>query len=659
LKKDKFDMKKALVPTIIGIVITFIFSAFVVIKFVPLERLELLLYDVRYYIHGKKSPLQEVVIVGIDDKSIEKIGRWPWDRSRIASIIDSLSNMGAKVIVMDIIFSEPWKDDDMLSASMKKAGNVILPIVFDFKGEKSKITGEILYDSSFPMVRNSGNFKIFPPISANKVLLPLNKFSTVAKTLGHINMIPDKDGILRWEIMAIEFDGEIFPSISLQAARVAQNLPMEAMTLKATDGIQLGNAFVPTDFWGRALIRYYGPTGTTPQISAIDILQNKVDPSKIKDKIVLIGATAIGIYDLRVTPTGIMPGVEKHANVITSILRKDFILRITNLTNIIIIIISGVIFTLLIVRLKALFGAMLSFIFIGALYGISHYFFFAKNLWIDLSYSGSTVLIIYFVITAYRYATEERYAKRIRGMFSSYVTERVVNELIKNPSLAKLGGERREITVMFSDVRGFTTFSEKHSPEQVVQILNEYLGEMTDIIFQWEGTLDKFVGDEIVAFWGAPLPQENHAELAVKCTLHMKKRLNELHAKWESEGRESLYAGFGINTGDVIVGNIGAEGKKMDYTVIGDNVNLGARVEGLTRKYDSDIIITESTLDKLRGLIAEDKSWKIKVEGLDRVAVKGKAEPVAIYALSALTEGKECLIIECSEEKEVVKFNEK
>ena len=652
-------MKKTLIPTIIGIVVTLIFSAFAVFKFVPLERLELLVYDVRYHLHGKGAPLKEVVIVGIDDKSLEKIGRWPWDRSRVASIIDSLNDMGAKAIVMDIIFSEPWKDDNVLAASIKKAGNVILPIVFDFKSEKSKITDDVLYDSSFPIVRNSANFKIFPPISANKVLVPLNQFSTVAKTLGHINMIPDKDGVLRWEIMAIELDGEVFPSISLQAARIAQDLSMEAMTLKATDGIQLGNSFVPTDFWGRMLIRYYGPEGTTPQISALDILQNKVDPAKIKGKIVLIGATAVGIYDLRVTPTGIMPGVEKHANVITSILRKDFIFRITNLTNILIILISGIIFSVLIVRLKALFGALLSFVFIGALYLITNYFFFEKNLWIDLSYTGSNLIITYFAITAYRYATEERYAKRIRGMFSSYVTERVVNELIKNPSLAKLGGERREITVMFSDVRGFTTFSEKHSPEQVVHILNEYLGEMTDIIFQWEGTLDKFVGDEIVAFWGAPLPQENHAELAVKCTLHMTKRLNELHAKWESEGREPLYAGFGINTGEVIVGNIGAEGKKMDYTVIGDNVNLGARVEGLTRKYNSDMIITEATLDKIRSLIAEDKSWKIKVEGLDRVAVKGKAEPVAIYAVSELAEGEECTVIECSVEKEVVKFNEK
>lgn len=651
-------MRKTLLPTIIGIVLTLIFTGLALIKFIPLERLELLLYDVRYHIRGKGAPPKEVVIVGIDDNSLEKIGRWPWDRSRVASMIDTLKDMGAKVIVMDVIFSEPWKDDDVLSASIKKAGNVILPIVFDFKGEKSKISEDILYDSSFPIVRNAGNFKIFPPISANKTLLPLAKFSTVAKTLGHINMIPDKDGVLRWEVMGVEFDGEVFPSISLQAARVFMGLSMEAMTLKAAEGIQLGDISIPTDFWNRTLIRYCGPGGTTEHISALDIIENKVEPSRIKDKIALIGATAVGIYDLRVTPTGIMSGVEKHANVIASILHKDFILKITNLTNIIIIFISGIVFLLLIIRLKAVFGAILSFVFIVFLYLITHYFFFQRNLWIDLSYSGGNILVTYLVITAYRYATEERYARRIRGMFSSYVTEKVVNELIKNPDLAKLGGERREITVLFSDVRGFTTFSEKHQPEQVVTILNEYLGEMTDIIFQWDGTLDKFVGDEIVAFWGAPLPQEKHAELAVKCALHMVGRLTELQTKWESEGRDALRAGFGINTGDMIVGNIGAEGKKMDYTVIGDNVNLGARVEGLTRKYDADVIITEATLDKIRGVIAEDKLWKLKVEGLDLVVVKGKAKPVAIYGVQTLREDEESLIIEC-EAKEVVQMTEK
>ncbi|MCX7966154.1 MAG: adenylate/guanylate cyclase domain-containing protein [Syntrophorhabdaceae bacterium] len=652
-------MRKKIIPISIGILISIIFSIFAVIKPLPLEHLEQLIYDTRYKVRGRGTPPPEIVIAAIDDRSLEKIGRWPWERARIAQVIDRLVAMGAKVIMVDIIFSEPARDDGVLASSIKSAGNVILPIVFDFKGEKKKITEEFLYDNVFPIVRNSDYFKIFPPLSAHSALLPVKELINATKTLGYINMFPDKDGVLRWEVLTVEFDGEIFPSIDLQTARMYMGLPIESMILRATQGIQLGDKFIPTDFWGRALIHYYGPEGTFPYISIVDILDGRVNPSTIKDKIVLIGATAVGIYDLRVTPTSAaMPGIEKHASVIASILRQDFIYKITNLTNILIILISGIIFTILIVQLKAIFGAIFALLFIGALSLMSYYFFFWKNLWITLSYSTINILITYFFITAYRYATEERYAKRIRGMFSSYVTEKVVNELIKNPNLAKLGGERKEVTVLFSDIRGFTTFSEKHGPEEVVKILNEYLGEMTNIIFKWDGTLDKFVGDEIVAFWNAPIPQENHAELAVKCALHMVRRLKELQQKWISEGKTPLDAGYGINTGEVIVGNIGAEGKKMDYTVIGDNVNLGARVEGLTRKYNTNIIITESTFEKIKDKILDGTIWHIRVKGLDKVAVKGKTKPVEIYEVVEVAKDQPSEIIEL-EEKEVVTFTEK
>jgi len=652
-------MKKPLIPIIIGILITFLFTTFAVVRLIPFERLELLLYDIRYHLHGKEKPPKEVVIVGIDDRSLEKIGRWPWERKRVASIIDTLKNMGAKVIVMDIILSEPSKGDDILAKSIKRAGNVILPIVFDFKDEKKKVEDDMLFDSAFPMVRKMDYLKIFPPISAHSVLLPLKNLSKGAKTLGYINMFPDKDGVLRWEVTALEYNGEIYPSIDLQAVRLFLDLPMEAMILNATEGVQLGKKFIPTDFWGRTLIYYYGPERTFQYISVLDVIEKKIEPSRIKDKIVLIGATAVGIYDLRVTPTSpAMPGIEKHASVIASFLHGDFILKVANITNVLIVLISGILFSFLIVRLRAIYGAILAFAFISIIFFIGYFLFFVKGLWIDLSYSGNNLVIIYFVITAYRYATEERYAKKIRGMFSSYVTEKLVDELIKHPDLAKLGGERREITVLFSDVRGFTTFSEKHTPEEVVAMLNEYLGEMTRIIFLWDGTLDKFVGDEIVAFWGAPVPQEDHAELALKCTFHMVRRLKELEEKWVSEGKEPLRAGFGINTGDMIVGNIGAEGKKMDYTVIGDNVNLGARVEGLTRTYNTDIIITEFTLNKTKDIIMKGTFGHVSVRGLDMVVVKGKAKPVYIYEIVSLTGGEKSVITEC-EAKEVIQFKEK
>jgi adenylate cyclase len=270
----------------------------------------------------------------------------------------------------------------------------------------------------------------------------------------------------------------------------------------------------------------------------------------------------------------------------------------------------------------------------------------------ELSYPLINIVFVYSFVTVYRYAEEEMRAKHIRAMFSSYVTEKIVNELTKNPDMAKLGGDRREVTVLFSDIKGFTTFSEKHAPEEVVSILNEYLTAMTEIIFRWEGTLDKFVGDEIVAFWGAPLPQENHAELATRCALNMVEKLKELSEKWLNEGKAPLEAGFGLNTGEVIVGNIGAEGKKMDYTVIGDHVNLGARVEALTRKYSTNILITEFTLNKIKGLVKPKNGQiigHVSVKGLERVMVKGKEKPVRIYEVKSLEPDMESRIIELEE----------
>lgn len=372
-----------------------------------------------------------------------------------------------------------------------------------------------------------------------------------------------------------------------------------------------------------------------------------------------MGATALGIYDLRVTPfSANMPGIEKHANVIASLLEGRSITKVPLITNLFILLCTGLILSILLPKLRAISGASLSFSFLFAVFLTGYYLFVKKGLWIDLSYTMVNIILVNTAITVYRYAAEERHARRIRAMFSSYVTEKVVNELIKNPSMAKLGGDRREMTVLFSDIRGFTTFSEKHAPEEVVAILNEYLGAMTEVIFRWEGTLDKFIGDAIVAFWGAPMKQENHAELAVKCALNMVKRLEELQQKWLSEGKPSLDAGIGINTGEVLVGNIGAEGKKMDYTVIEDHVNLGARVESLTRKYNTHILITEFTLNKIRDLITTGKLWRTRIHGLEKVIVKGKEKPVEIYEIESLEMGAESRIIEVEEER-VVHLKEK
>lgn len=624
-----------------------------------IEILEDKLYDYRFKIRGPIKPPQDIVIAAIDEKSLERLGRWPWSRDKIAGLVNKLNGAGASLIVFDVMFSEREINDRMLTDSINNAGNVIIPVVFDFLKD-SKASHGGLDINAYQSIVNPEVFDKCPVIPAKSVSVPIPEVSAAAMALGHINMLADGDGTLRWETMAIEYEGYLYPSIGLHAASLYLGIPREKTAFSVCKGIVLGSKrYIPTDMHGRMLINYYGPSGTFPYVSISDVLEDKIGNDVLEGKIVLIGATAKGIFDLRVTPfTAEMPGVEKHASVIASIIDGRFINAVSENVNLTILLLSGLLFSLLVSRYKALVASLITLAFCGTILLSGYLLFVQKGLWLNITYPLLNVIFIFITVTAYKYAVEEKYARRIRSMFSSYVTERVVNELIKNPGMARLGGERREITVLFSDVRGFTSFSEKHSPEDVVSILNEYLGEMTDIVFRWEGTLDKFIGDAILAFWNAPMRQDNHAELAVKCALNMVDRLEQLQRKWRDEGRPALDCGIGINTGEVIVGNIGAEGKKMDYTVIGDHVNLGSRIESLTRKYDVHIIISEYTLNRMRKQVEDGAMGHIYIGGLEKVIVKGKENPVNLYEVKSLQKDEKSVIIE-SVEKDAVKLTEK
>ena len=643
----------------IGSSITILITGLMLLNLSPINALEDRLLDYRFKIRGAVKPPKDIIIAAIDEKSIDMLGRWPWDRDIMADVLKKLKGLGVRIIVFDIIFSEAEKNDTLFSKAMTDAGNVILPVFFEFDSESDIPDEEFISDSSFVNVKNSDKFNQYNPIGAKKITTPVSELGKSAIALGYVNTFPDDDGILRWEPLVIEYNGYLYPSITLQSAVKYLKIPNKMVILEATEGIRLGETYIPTDRFGRTLINYYGTDQTFSYFSISDILDGNIKPEDFHDKIVLIGATAVGIYDLRVTPfTAAMPGVEKHANVIASIIEKKFIKSAPKLINITILLLSGLLLSLLIVRFKAFGGSAITISFLFFISLLGYYLFAQKGIWINITFPILNIFFVFISVTIYNYVAEERYAKRIRAMFSSYVTEKIVNELIKNPDMAKLGGERREITVLFSDVMGFTSFSEKHAPEEVVAILNEYLGEMTDIVLKWEGTLDKFIGDAILTFWNAPMRQENHAELAIKCALNMVGRLKELQKKWQAEGKPILDCGIGINTGEVIVGNIGAERKKMDYTVIGDHVNLGSRVESLTRKYNTHILITEFTLSKIKDLLADETIWKTEVTGLEKVIVKGKERPVGIYRVESLGHGVKSRVVEYQEGK-VVKMEEK
>ena len=484
-------------------------------------------------------------------------------------------------------------------------------------------------------------------VKADSTLPPIVELAD-ASSLGHVYIQSDRDGVLRWDILYIFYDADFYPSLPLQMSRIYLGLKMEEMTLLGGTGVRLADRLILTDLSGRVLINYLGRERTFNYISATDVLMERVPPSIFDGRAVLIGTSAIALYDTVVTPLSAnMPGVEKNASVMDNILRNSFIHKSPGIIEMAVTLVTALLLSLLLPRISAIFGAMLAFSLVLIYVAFSFYLFINHYIWLSLVYPVFNMLGIFTLQTTAKLFFEEKKAIEIRNMFSSYVTERVVNELLKNPDMAGLGGHRREITVLFSDIRGFTSYSEKRHPEEVVSILNEYLTEMTNVIFRWNGTLDKFVGDEIMAFWGAPLEQEDHAQLAVRCALDMMARLSELQEKWIAEGKEPLDIGIGVNTGDVLVGNIGAEGKKMDYTLIGDNVNLGARVEGLTRDFKTHILITEFTYEKIRdhiiteedesveGVDRQGKIGHIKIVNIEEVKVKGKNQPVMIYELSA------------------------
>jgi adenylate cyclase len=615
------------------------------------EKVEGRLYDLRVGVREKivtKQPHQNILIVYVDEKSIHEIGRWPWSRKVMADLVNKVSEGNPKVIGIDIMFSEKEdrESDGRLAQAIKKAGNVVLATGF-IVPEGKKAMGspqevpDFLWEYAFmdvpdrPEVDGETPWEEFK-VTPEKVIPPLEEFSKVA-TLGHVYAPPDMDGILRREVMYLYFANDYYPSFALQTARIASGIKMENIVLYKDSGIMFGDNFIETDLHGRVLINYIGEAHGFPFVSASDVIKGRTEPGKFKDKIVLIGTSALATFDQKVSPLSAnMPGVEKNATVVENILLNNFIKKSPGPLEIVYLLVTGIFLGVILPRLKAIPGAVLATGLMVFYVALSFYLLIYSNIWINLTYPLSNMLIIFVSLTVTQFFFEEKKAKEIRSMFSSYVSPKIVEVLINNPEKANLGGERKIVTVLFADLIGFTSLSEKKLPEEVVDLLNEYFKEMTDIIFKWDGTLDKFVGDEIMAFWGAPADQQNHAELAVRCALDMIDSLSRMQEKWMKEGKDILGCGIGINTGEVLIGNIGATGKKMDYTIIGDNVNLAARVEKLTRDYGVRIILTEFTKNYLESIITKELIGHCELRSLEAVKIKGKEKEVELFALKGI-----------------------
>ncbi|MHC1724876.1 MAG: CHASE2 domain-containing protein [Syntrophobacteraceae bacterium] len=637
-----------------------------------LEHMELKCWDLHFKWRGPLSPSGPVAFIGIDEQSVNREGRWPWPRRTMAKLLQAADQSGALVIGLDFGFFEPdlklrQKAILDLRAELQSEGKN--PISGDFLNrldamasheDDDQILAEAVKGLAAPLVLGQffyGMESAFVPSPPPRDILDKavcrvvlskretpkgklleqagleNNIPEVAKAapyVGSFNVFPDPDGSVRWMPLILRYDGRIYPSLALQmlAAALPDLSPVIKLDENGVEGIKLGPVDIPTSSKGELLVNFYGPGYTFPHFSATALMRGELPPDCLKDKLVVIGITTMGLHDLRPTAFDpIFPGVELHCTVMENILQQQFVKKSDRTSLVYDLGAIAAIALLFLIAQSILRGMLLACVTAALAAGYvatTHYLFLWEGVWLNNIYPSLNLVFAYVGTTMHRYVSEEREKRKVRQTFGLYVPPAVVEEMLANPEKLRLGGERKELSILFSDIRGFTTLSEKIPPEELVPQLNSYLTRMTEVVFNHQGTLDKYIGDAIMAIFGAPLPQDDHPVRACRTALDMKEQLNSLHQEWRSRNMPELQIGIGIHTGVVMVGNMGSE-RRFDYTVIGDNVNLASRLEGLTKMYGVSIVISGSTWEVAKS--------EFLARELDIVQVKGKQEPVAVYEL--------------------------
>ncbi len=609
-----------------------------------------------------------IVFVAIDDNSMEvyrdQLGRWPWPRDVYASVLEYLRAGGARLAVFDIEFPEPNLadpvGDTIFAEDLAATGLSVLPFTFS-PGDSSEAAlweqnraqapdGRALIQRARAMLaaHSLGTAEapdpdlVFPYVEP---VYPL--FGEQARALGSIVWNPDADGVSRRERLVYAHQGRLYPSLPLAAARVLDPDRFGGTPVVSARDLRFPGERVPLHD-GRFIIRWRGPY-LQDRVSAYRIYPvfhvlnsfNAVQTGRTPDvplaafrnKIVFIAATAIGVHDIRATAVAPHdPGVIIHATILDDLLHGDYMRRAPALANAGMVAFAGVAAGLV----SAVFGSAVvaslgSLLVLLLAVGVA-VLAFTQGVWLDMAAPVLTGAMAYAGVMAGSYMTEGREKKRVRDLFGRYVTPEYVKRLADNFESVKLGGERIPLTLLFSDIRGFTSLSEKLPAETVIEMLNAYLDRMAEVVFRHGGTLDKFIGDAVMAFWGAPVPVEDHAQRAVETALDMLDELAVLNEGWAAAGAPAqLRIGIGINTGEAIVGNIGSLARKLDYTAIGDTVNLASRLESQNKEYGTSIIVSEFTMARLPD--------QYDLRPIDQVRVKGKEQAVQIYELLGRKKG--------------------
>lgn len=650
-----------------GVSFTLVMTALYIFQPSILRFMEHKIYDTMFQ-SLRSTPSGSVVIVDLDDQSLKQFGQWPWPRYRVAMLAERIRRAGASSVAMDIVFAEEdrtspevlrhslrselgvdigftglpagLENNDSVLAGILKQGPYVLGYYFRVEGLGS--------DDGQPSAHASPdeNPDVPPPplklsvlktpdamdvkealFQAGGVVGNIPMLAEAAQAAGFINVGADRDGVVRKAPLVISWEDDVYASLALAAVLRASG--PEAAVLRLTSGgvesLRLDGRTIPLDARGRILLNYRGGRRTIPTYSARDVLEERLQPGALEGKIVFIGTSAAGLMDIRSTPLDqFYPGVEAQATVADNIVGGDFLRRPDWAPGLELTLVvgMGLLSTLLLLRMGGIWPLIIlavlgSSAWFGAVRSLNAHGLYLSPLMPMLTLAGN-----FGILSFLKFWSEEREKRKIRSSFEHYLSPEVITRVLKNPDMLKLGGEKKELTVLFSDIRNFTSLSEKLEPQELVAFMNEFHSAMTGIILDQGGTLDKYIGDAIMAFFGAPEEQPDHALVGCRTALAMMERLYECRKDWCFPGFSRIEIGLGISSGEMVVGNMGSV-KRMSYTVMGDQVNLASRLEGLTKFYGVKILISEFTHAQVR--------HEITCREIDQVRVKGKDTPVAIY----------------------------
>lgn len=596
---------------------------------------------------GGADRATRVALVHVDEKSVaalkDQYGRFfSWPRTLHARVLRNLADARARVVAYDVLFDAPGCP----TTAPRPCGEdlALAEAIAYAAGQPSGGTKVVLPVLGSPAVMERG--APGQPLRFRDVVGPIPELARQAAALAHIHPEVDRDGAVRRLTLLVEVQGREVPALSLQAAALHLRRPA-AVDAKGRGFVAFAGRTIPTDDYYRVTINFLGipshlaeapEPGPVPTVSFVDVLNGTFDAEVVRDKTVFVGLTAFGFADDFIVPTspGIkMSGVEIIAQAAEMILRGAYLEQQSPASTAVVTLVLAIVPGVLLARFQPFAAAgatlivFLAYFTLIVIYGLRSEASLdeAQNFTVLNSvYPGLAMLAASIAIMLYRIVFEQAEQRATRRAMGMYLSPAVLHEVLKDPASLRLGGQKREMSVLFADIRGFTPVSEGMDPTELVQFLNEYLTEMTDIVFRNEGVLDKYMGDEIMAFWGAPTVQPDHAARACRTAYQMLRRLRELQPRWTERGLPPLTIGVGINTGQMTAGNVGSR-LRFDYTVVGDAVNLASRLEGVNREYGTDVVISDATLAHVRCAYV--------VRFLDRIAVQGRSEPTGIYELLA------------------------